>query len=121
MAIPAVSPHSQCTAGPGLAANRGCDGRSIPLIADVELLRVHLGVDRWVVAGWSWGRSRRSEFGSVMRYPKPTVTAALSMPTRGCSVTATKRFGNIVAGVGHSAAGAMSELGVDALDRFAAL
>jgi proline iminopeptidase len=49
---------------------RGC-GRSTPhasdpsvdlatnttdhLIADMELLRVHLGVDRWVVAGWSWG------------------------------------------------------------------
>jgi proline iminopeptidase len=49
---------------------RGC-GRSAPhasdpsvdlatnttdhLIADIELLRVHLGVDRWVVAGWSWG------------------------------------------------------------------
>lgn len=49
---------------------RGC-GRSAPhagdpavslaanttdhLIADMELLRVHLGIDRWVVAGWSWG------------------------------------------------------------------
>jgi proline iminopeptidase len=49
---------------------RGC-GRSTPhasdpgvdlatnttdhLIADMELLRVHLGVNRWVVAGWSWG------------------------------------------------------------------
>ncbi|HEV7419143.1 MAG TPA: prolyl aminopeptidase [Mycobacterium sp.] len=49
---------------------RGC-GRSTPhasdpavdlsanttdhLIADVELLRRHLGVDRWVLAGWSWG------------------------------------------------------------------
>jgi proline iminopeptidase len=49
---------------------RGC-GRSTPhasdpsvelvtnttdhLIADMELLRLHLGVDRWVVAGWSWG------------------------------------------------------------------
>jgi len=49
---------------------RGC-GRSTPhasdptvelssnttdhLIADIELLRIHLGVDRWVVAGWSWG------------------------------------------------------------------
>lgn len=49
---------------------RGC-GRSTPhagdpgvdlstnttdhLIADIELLRAHLGVDRWVIAGWSWG------------------------------------------------------------------
>jgi proline iminopeptidase len=49
---------------------RGC-GRSTPhagdpavdlstntthhLIADVELLREHLGVERWLVAGWSWG------------------------------------------------------------------
>lgn len=49
---------------------RGC-GRSTPhasdpavdlrtnttdhLIADVEVLRVYLGVDRWVVVGWSWG------------------------------------------------------------------
>jgi proline iminopeptidase len=45
---------------------RGC-GRSTPhdgdlatnttdhLIADIELLRAHLGIDRWVVAGWSWG------------------------------------------------------------------
>jgi proline iminopeptidase len=49
---------------------RGC-GRSTPhagdasvdlatnttdhLIADMELLRVHLRVDRWVVVGWSWG------------------------------------------------------------------
>lgn len=49
---------------------RGC-GRSTPhagdpstdlttnttdhLIADIELLRRHLGVQRWVIAGWSWG------------------------------------------------------------------
>lgn len=49
---------------------RGC-GRSTPhasdpsvdlamnttdhLIADIELLRAHLRVGRWVVAGWSWG------------------------------------------------------------------
>lgn len=49
---------------------RGC-GRSTPhasdpsvdlatnttdhLIADVEMLRIHLEVDRWVVVGWSWG------------------------------------------------------------------
>ena len=49
---------------------RGC-GRSTPhasdpavdlhtnttdnLIGDIELLRQHLGVRRWVVAGWSWG------------------------------------------------------------------
>jgi proline iminopeptidase len=49
---------------------RGC-GRSTPhasgadvdlstnttdhLIADIETLRSHLGVDKWVVAGWSWG------------------------------------------------------------------
>jgi proline iminopeptidase len=49
---------------------RGC-GRSTPhagnpdvdlstnttdhLIADIELLREYLGVDRWVVVGWSWG------------------------------------------------------------------
>jgi proline iminopeptidase len=49
---------------------RGC-GRSTPhasdpnvdlstnttdhLITDIEQLRTHLGIDRWVVAGWSWG------------------------------------------------------------------
>lgn len=49
---------------------RGC-GRSTPhssdpdvdlstnttdhLIADIELLRTHLGIDRWLLAGWSWG------------------------------------------------------------------
>jgi proline iminopeptidase len=49
---------------------RGC-GRSTPhasdpvieldtnttdhLIADIERLREHLGVERWLVAGWSWG------------------------------------------------------------------
>ncbi|RDI33651.1 proline iminopeptidase [Rhodococcus sp. AG1013] len=49
---------------------RGC-GRSLPhasdpatslhgnttqhLIADIERLRTHLGIDRWLVFGWSWG------------------------------------------------------------------
>lgn len=44
---------------------RGC-GRSLPacrtehnttrhLLADVERLRLHLGIERWVVTGWSWG------------------------------------------------------------------
>jgi proline iminopeptidase len=53
-----------------LLYQRGC-GRSTPhasdpavdlstnttdhLIADIELLREHLGVNRWVIAGWSWG------------------------------------------------------------------
>lgn len=44
---------------------RGC-GRSLPLgelrdnttwhlVADLERLREHLGIERWVVTGWSWG------------------------------------------------------------------
>lgn len=44
---------------------RGC-GRSLPsretannttanLIADIERLRLRLGIERWVVTGWSWG------------------------------------------------------------------
>jgi proline iminopeptidase len=44
---------------------RGC-GRSLPLcetahnttqhlVADIERLREHLGIERWVVTGWSWG------------------------------------------------------------------
>ena len=83
--IPALAVHggpgSGCVPGMRLPFNpalyrvvlfdqRGC-GRSTPhagdptvdlstnmtdrLIADMELLRVHLEVDRWVVAGWSWG------------------------------------------------------------------
>jgi proline iminopeptidase len=48
-----------------LSDQRGC-GRSTPLeelrenttwhlVADLEQLRQHLGIERWIVTGWSWG------------------------------------------------------------------
>jgi proline iminopeptidase len=37
-------------AGPGLVANT-----TAHLVADIECLREHLGIDAWVVAGGSWG------------------------------------------------------------------
>ena len=48
-----------------LTDQRGC-GRSLPfaeirenttwlLVEDIERLREHLGIERWIVTGWSWG------------------------------------------------------------------
>ncbi|ATE60806.1 prolyl aminopeptidase [Thauera sinica] len=65
------SPRHRGLPGPGwrvvLFDQRGC-GRSTPhgecrsnttadLVADIERLRTHLGIDRWLVFGGSWGAS----------------------------------------------------------------
>ena len=34
---------------------RGCANTTWHLVADVEALRLHLGIDRWLVCGGSWG------------------------------------------------------------------
>jgi proline iminopeptidase len=63
---------------------RGC-GRSTPhaadsavelarnttdhLIADIERLRAHLGIERWLVIGWSWGTTLGLAYAE--RHPKP--------------------------------------------------
>jgi proline iminopeptidase len=73
---------------------RGC-GRSTPhasdpsvdlstnttdhLIADMELLRVHLGVERWVVAGWSWGTTLALAYAE--QYPEHVVALVLTAVT----------------------------------------
>jgi proline iminopeptidase len=35
------------------------------LIADIELLREHLGIDRWLVFGWSWGCALALAYGQA--------------------------------------------------------
>ena len=66
---------------------RGC-GRSLPrgavqantsdaLIADMELLRQHLGIERWLVFGGSWGA------GLALGYAAAHCTACLGLVLRG--------------------------------------
>src|SRR5262249_44470096 len=73
---------------------RGC-GRSTPdagdplvdlstnttdhLIADIELLRAHLGIDRWVVAGWSWGTTLSLAY--AQRHPERVTALVLTAVT----------------------------------------
>lgn len=73
---------------------RGC-GRSTPhasdpavdlstnttdhLIADMELLRRHLGVDRWVLAGWSWGTTLALAYAE--RHPQRVSALVLTAVT----------------------------------------
>jgi proline iminopeptidase len=75
---------------------RGC-GRSLPhagdprtpltanttddLVADVERLRVHLGVDRWVVLGLSWGSTLGLAY--AQRYPERVAALVLGMVVTG--------------------------------------
>ena len=100
-------PGSGCTAGmrryfdPGLFRavlfdQRGC-GRSTPrvddpatdlstnttgnLIADIESLREHLGIDRWVVAGVSWGVSLGLAYAQA--HPERVIGLALGAITSG--------------------------------------
>jgi pimeloyl-ACP methyl ester carboxylesterase len=39
----------------GVARAVSADNTTDHLIADIERLRVHLGIHRWLLAGWSWG------------------------------------------------------------------
>lgn len=66
---------------------RGC-GRSTPrgsvhhntsahLVADIERLRVHLGIERWLVVGGSWGA------GLAVAYAAAHRTACLGLVLRG--------------------------------------
>ncbi|BBZ27085.1 proline iminopeptidase [Mycolicibacterium madagascariense] len=73
---------------------RGC-GRSTPhaadhpvdlsantthhLIADIELLREHLGVSRWLVVGWSWGTTLALAYAE--RHPTRVSGLALTAVT----------------------------------------
>lgn len=73
---------------------RGC-GRSAPhasdpsvdlatnttdhLIGDIESLRVQLGVDRWVVAGWSWGTTLALAYAEM--HPNRVAALALTAVT----------------------------------------
>ena len=75
---------------------RGC-GRSRPLadsaaadlsanttdhlIADIELLREHLGIDRWVVAGGSWGVTLALTY--AQRFPQRVTAMVLAAVTSG--------------------------------------
>ena len=64
---------------------RGC-GKSLPfaslednttwdLVADMERLRVHLGVQRWLVYGGSWGSTLALSY--ALRHPQPVVGLVL--------------------------------------------
>jgi pimeloyl-ACP methyl ester carboxylesterase len=64
-------------------------------IADLELLRSHLGVDRWVVVGWSSGRRWRWRTPADSAIPRPN-------------------------SMGHEPGGVIGALGVQAFDGFAA-
>jgi proline iminopeptidase len=66
---------------------RGC-GRSLPrgsvqhntsthLVADIERLRVHLGIERWLVVGGSWGA------GLALAYAAAHPAACLGLVLRG--------------------------------------
>ncbi|CAN5157172.1 prolyl aminopeptidase [soil metagenome] len=73
---------------------RGC-GRSTPhagdpavslatnttdhLIADMEFLRTQLGINRWVVAGWSWGTTLALAYAE--RFPEHVIALALTAVT----------------------------------------
>jgi proline iminopeptidase len=73
---------------------RGC-GRSTPhasdpavdlsanttdhLIADIERLRAHVGVNRWVVAGWSWGTTLALAYAE--QHPERVAALALTAVT----------------------------------------
>ncbi|AKN18625.1 proline iminopeptidase [Mycobacterium haemophilum DSM 44634] len=73
---------------------RGC-GRSTPhasnpavdlganttdhLIADIERLRTYLGVDRWVLAGWSWGTTLALAYAE--QYPERVTALVLTAVT----------------------------------------
>ena len=49
------------------------------LIADMEVLRTHLGVDRWVVAGWSWGTTLALAYAE--RHPERVAAMKLTAVT----------------------------------------
>ena len=66
---------------------RGC-GRSLPrgsvrhntsahLVADIERLRIHLGIDRWLVVGGSWGA------GLALAYAAQHALSCLGLVLRG--------------------------------------
>jgi proline iminopeptidase len=75
---------------------RGC-GRSAPhagdprtrltsnttahLVADMERLRVHLGIDRWLVAGLSWGSTLALAY--AQRHPERVAALVLGMVVTG--------------------------------------
>lgn len=75
---------------------RGC-GRSIPhaadpttdmsanttehLLADMELLREHLGIDRWLIFGGSWGSTLSLAY--AVRHPERVTAAVLVAVTTG--------------------------------------
>ncbi|MEE6178209.1 prolyl aminopeptidase [Mycobacterium sp. 050134] len=58
----------------GLAANT-----TDHLLADMELLRAHLCVDRWVVAGWSWGTTLALAYAE--QYPEHVAALVLTAIT----------------------------------------
>ncbi|BDY27619.1 prolyl aminopeptidase [Mycolicibacterium mageritense] len=49
------------------------------LIADLELLRAHLSIDRWVVVGWSWGTTLALAYAE--RHPDRVAALVLTAVT----------------------------------------
>lgn len=92
------SPRNRCFFDPAayrivLTDQRGC-GRSRPLlestedleinttahlIADLERLREHLGIDRWAIAGVSWGSTLALAY--AQRHPHHVIAIALTCVT----------------------------------------
>jgi proline iminopeptidase len=65
--------------GCGRSLPRGCvqDNTSAHLVADIEKLREHLGIERWLVVGGSWGA------GLALAYAAAHPLACLGLVLRG--------------------------------------
>lgn len=63
--------------GCGLSTPRGgiADNTTAHLVADIERLRVHLGVERWLVSGGSWGATLALAY--CARHPDACLSAVL--------------------------------------------
>jgi len=118
---------------------RGC-GRSTPsaadpatdmrvnttahLVADLELLREHLGIDRWLLRGASWGCTLALAY--ALRYPDRVSEIVLSaiLTTRrrevdwlygGASRFFPEEHGRFVAGAGSATSGGVEHAAEDVL------
>jgi proline iminopeptidase len=57
------------------------DNTTAHLVADIERLRSHLGIQRWVVLGLSWGSTLGLAY--AQRFPERTAALVLGMVTTG--------------------------------------
>ncbi len=115
---------------------RGC-GRSTPrgetrhnttahLVADIERLRVHLGIARWLVFGGSWGSSLAVAYagahpdsclGAILRGVFLTGTADLDWFFDTASALAPDAFATLTAGLGLAPGGKVLPRLFDVVER----